>query len=39
MTFVVVFVLGGFLTKGDRKKIFKNANYFFSCSSISCIVS
>lgn len=28
MTFVV-FVLGGFLTKGDRKKILKNANYFF----------
>lgn len=29
MTFVVVFVLGGFLTKADRKKILKNANYFF----------
>lgn len=29
MTFVVLFVLGGFLTKRDRKKNLKNANHFF----------
>lgn len=29
MTFVVVFVLGGFLTKRDRKKYLKKCKLFF----------